>query len=260
MSGTNRTFTRGRASLLATSMFATSLLAGAGGLMGAATFAPGVALAGVCNTTAAGLPGTGGTTQPNTLGGTNTTASPTEFCEGGFNGLGYNTVTGSLAVTLEPVAPGPGGGSSVGPTHGVTLIDLAGVVSDLSFTVNTTTAPSGAIISTNPGQAGIFVDNLSGGNVTVDTGNSQNWAGAQVVSTQFVGIEALAVVGGNVNINVAGNVTSFGTGIFAQTNAGNISIITQHGNDVNSSNGDGIDAFSTSGNIFVHLLDGSINS
>src|SRR5579872_5660918 len=113
---------RGRASLLATSMFATSLLAGAGGLMGAATVAPGVAVAGVCNTTLGGLPAPGGI-QPNTAGGTNTTASPTEFCEGGFNGLGYNTTTGSLAVTLEPVAPGPGGGSSVGPPNGVTLIE-----------------------------------------------------------------------------------------------------------------------------------------
>src|SRR5579872_508846 len=249
---------RGRASLLATSMFATSLLAGAGGLMGAATVAPGVAVAGVCNTSAGGLPAASGT-QPNTAGAANVTPSPTEFCEGGFNGLGYATNTGSLAVTLEPVAAGPGGGSSVGPTHGVFLADISGTVGDLSFIVNTTTAPSGAIIDTT-GQPGILVENFSGGNVTVDTGNSQNWAGAQVTSTKGIGIEGFAVLGGNVNINVAGNVSAFNTGILAVTNTGNISIITQHGDDVNSTNGDGIDAFSTSGNIFVHLLDGSINS
>ena len=381
MSRTNRTLVRSRASLLATSMFATSMLAGAGGLM-AAVVAPGVAVAGVCSPAPTA----------DETGGLTLTANPTESCVGGFSGLGYTTV-GNLAVTLEPIAPGPGGGSSVGPNHGVDIENTT-TPGTLSFVVDTTTAPSGAI-QNNTG-SGIFM-NTAGGNVTVDTGNSANFAGAQVggsfagiwvtgtptnvfvhtansstggtadgiqvfnasgnvsiftggttsggfygipsnsgasftltttggpTTGAFLGIEAEIngpinanlttptssvngtavfledngvgsgalvgksgvtainlLVGGNVsstfgagidteitnggnndniNIDLAAQVTTFGTGITANTNGGgNITIITEHGDTVSSTNGDGIDAQTNGGNIFVHLLDGAINS
>ena len=54
MSLISRSFTRSRASLLATSMFATTALAGLGGVVGAIVLTPGAALA-QC-TTAPGAP------------------------------------------------------------------------------------------------------------------------------------------------------------------------------------------------------------
>ncbi len=77
MSRMNRTFARGRISLLATSMFATSVMVG-GGLVGSVILAPGVAVAGTCSPDAAGR-------GPMRLRPT-PLANPTERCGGGFAG------------------------------------------------------------------------------------------------------------------------------------------------------------------------------
>jgi hypothetical protein len=333
MSGTKTAFARGRASLLAGSMLATTVLTGLGGLVGAVALTPGAALAGACAPTTAGLPGGSGT-QPNPGPGTNLTASLTEICEGGFPGLGYSTA-GNLAVTLSPLS---GGGSTVGPNHGV-LITSSSLTGNISLVVDTSTAASGAISTT--ANDGIEMKTGVDGEITINTGNSTNFAGANVAgavngiqtegganvnitavgtvtggTSSFVdhgifvhdgagnitvttagavlggaGVElfgsgainysttanvtgtqsdAIDIGGGagNVSVTLAGNGTSQvattdpfgGAGILVTTTTGNVSIITDHGDNVSSTNGDGIDVFSNSGNIFVHLLDGAINA
>src|ERR1700684_1472186 len=62
MSRMNRTFARGRASLLAGSMFATTALAGLGGLVGTVILSPGAALAAECTPDAPGQTGPGSAT------------------------------------------------------------------------------------------------------------------------------------------------------------------------------------------------------
>src|SRR5215469_1959378 len=117
MSRTNRTIARSRVTLLATSMFATSLLAGAGGML-AATATPGVVLAQSCNTNRANLPAPGGTPQPNTTAGfpgNNVPGGISTFCQGVFDGIGYGTFSNNnITVTLVPTLPA-GAGTSTGP-------------------------------------------------------------------------------------------------------------------------------------------------
>jgi TRAP-type mannitol/chloroaromatic compound transport system permease large subunit len=56
MSLISRSFNRNRASLLATTMFATTALAGLGGIVGSVVLSPGVALAQACTPDAASNP------------------------------------------------------------------------------------------------------------------------------------------------------------------------------------------------------------
>ena len=66
---------------------------------------------------------------------------------------------------------------------------------------------------------------------------------------------------GDVMVDTAGNVTTNGVGIYANNNGfGNVTVQTEPGQVITSTNGDGIDAFANGGNVTVTLLDGSINS
>ncbi|HLI67110.1 MAG TPA: hypothetical protein VKU90_12160, partial [Caulobacteraceae bacterium] len=277
-SNTTKAAVRGRASLLATSMFATSLLAGAGGLMGA-TVAPGVAVAGVCTPPPSAGEGPGGfPPTPNT----------TETCVGGFGGLEYQAAdpSGNLAVTLEPIAPGPGGGSSVG-INGVYIADPNVVNGAISFIVDTTTAPSGGIVGLTPdfgfGNAvGIFMATGPNGSIVLNTGNSANFAGAQVLGGTY-GIEvgggsnetittANTVTGGNVGIlvhDIGGDIVGNVTMVNQASVTGNIGLsVTATGNIVETQTGgtitglvtDGVDLTSTGGSINATFAGNSVGT
>src|ERR1035441_7640028 len=97
MSLMNRTFSRSRASLLASSMFATAGVAGLGGMVGAVALTPGAAFAQTC----APVPPQGPSTAPAAIG------PATQFCTGNYTlGIGYDETTagGNLTVNLD----GPG--------------------------------------------------------------------------------------------------------------------------------------------------------
>src|ERR1019366_5840338 len=291
----NWTFARGRASLLATSMFATTALIGLGG---AVVLAPGAALAAVC----APAP------DANTAGGLQVTVNPLETClpTTDIAGLGYtagNVSGAGLVVTYK--APGPGGPTGNITTHGVGINATAG--QDISFLVDTTTTAGPNITNTSGAYFGAGISILTlGGNITISTGNTtaagtntggpfpsaSPQAGA-IVTGAIDGIDVQTSGAGSVTINAAGNVTGQtgdgirvnaqngnvsiiascnGTsqiqsnsllhtaGIAVTTTGGSVSIITDQGDSVGSLHGDGIDVTSTSGNIFVHLLDGAINA
>src|SRR5580704_6022278 len=106
----NWTLARGRASLLATSMFASTALVGLGG---AVVLAPGAAVAAPVCTPAP---------DANQAGGLSLTANPLETClpTADIGGLGYTATGGagsSLVVTYK--APGPGGPTGNITTFGV---------------------------------------------------------------------------------------------------------------------------------------------
>ena len=296
----NWTFARGRASLLATSMFATTALAGLGGMVGTVVLSPGVALAAEC--TPAPDAGTGGALT--------TTTNLVEDCGPAFgntygDGLGYTAGNTSLTVILS--------GAGTITSHSVE-IDGNGTAQNLSLLVDTTAAAGPSIVTT--GDAGIFMDDPGGGNIVISTGNTTSGVGnnigsgfpananfsvfnsatphaGSVIDGGTTGIFAATTGAGSVMINAAGNVTGEtgdGIQVFSQagdvnilvsgngtsqiqsnslgvsaglsvtTTTGNVTIITDQGDSIGSTHGDGIDVTSTSGNIFVHLLDGAINA
>src|SRR6202453_5173253 len=134
----NWTLARGRASLLATSMFATTALVGLGG---AVVLTPGAALAAPVCTPAP---------DANQVGGLNFTPNPLETClpTADIAGLGY-TAAGpagsSLVVTYK--APGPGGPTGNITTDGVG-INTNGGGQNISFLVDTTTTAGPNITNT----------------------------------------------------------------------------------------------------------------
>jgi len=193
----NRTFARGRASLLATSMFATSVMVGAGALVGSVVLTPGVAVAGTCSNV-----------QPGTFPATPAADSGNEVCVGGFSGISYSA-TGNLHVTLGNATIG----SAVGPQAGV-FIESFGP-NNLAFVVDTSGVNSGSIFNGNG--TGIVLQTTGAGTVTIDTGNSTAHSGADVFGADN-GIAAFAATGA-INIHTAGTTTgNFGEGIL--TNSG----------------------------------------
>src|SRR5580693_8897848 len=152
MSLNNRKFSYRRASLLATSMFASTALAGLGGVVGSVVLTPGVALA-QC-TTAPGAP-------PATVG----VGPTTENCVGSFpTGVGYSetTVGGNLSVNLT----GPGNIAG----GGVLLSDTGGGAANLTLTLGNATAASQNIVTTTTANA--ITINSTGGNVVIADGGS----------------------------------------------------------------------------------------
>src|SRR5579871_4777259 len=144
MSRTDRMPGRSRASLLATSMFATAAVAGLGAL-GAATLAPGVALAVECSPPPDA--GSGGALA--------VTTNPTELCGPGevggqtyADGLAYQANVTSLTVITA-------GAGTIGPNFGVFIVGN-GTGNNLSFLVDTS-AGAGPTITTTGGQDGIHL-------------------------------------------------------------------------------------------------------
>src|SRR5580692_3171604 len=147
MSLNNRKFSYRRASLLATSMFASTALAGLGGVVGSVVLTPGVALA-QCTT----APGAPPATAP--VGPT------TETCVGSFpTGIGYSetTVGGNLTVNLN----GPGNIAG----GGVLLNDTGGGAANLTLALGNSTV-AGQNIVTTQGSNAVTVTS-TGGNVVI---------------------------------------------------------------------------------------------
>ena len=113
--------------------------------------------------------------------------------------------------------------------------------------------------------AGTFVASAAGGagdgiiiNTTADIGTKTTAVGGRGIYAEITNSNNV----NNINVNLGGNIYAHATGLYTDTQgAGNIQVITQHGFNVNSTNGDGIDAFAIGGgNVYVHLLDGAVNS
>ncbi len=166
---------------------------------------------------------------------------------------------------------------SAGPTINATALNSSGILIEsdggniVISTGNTTTGGTtgGPFPSANPQPgsqvfgniAGIAAETFGAGTVTIN-------AAGNVTGGSGDGIQVVTI-NGDVNITASGNGTSqiqstspftASAGIAVQTVGGNVTIITDQGDSVDSVNGDGIDVASTSGNIFVHLLDGAINA
>src|ERR1019366_2180095 len=200
----NWTFARGRASLVATSMFATTALAGLGG---AVVLAPGAALAAVCTPAP----------DANTAGGLQVTVNPLETClpTTDIAGLGYtagNVSGAGLVVTYK--APGPGGPTGNITTHGVGINATAG--QDISFLVDTTTTAGPNITNTSGAYFGAGISILTlGGNITISTGRTTAAAASPPPNPQpgttttgaIDGIDVQTSGAASVTINAAGNVT-----------------------------------------------------
>ena len=210
MPSQNRAFARGRASLLATSMLATAVLASLGGAIGAVALSPGVALANGSCTPGPVTPGDPPTLAP--------TAGPALTCSGqGYTGIGFTDTTTNLTVTLA--------NGSVG-LNGVEL-SAAPSTKNLTFVVDTSAFQSGPINGTTAGQDGINLVS-SGGNLLVQTGNttSGTFPGA-IVTGAVDGIFASTSSGGNSTVIAVANVTGLSQdGIEAASGSGNIVVTT----------------------------------
>jgi hypothetical protein len=159
-----------------------------------------------------------------TSGGTlNTTAGDGIFAES--YGAGAATISSGDAITI---AAGFDGIEAL--DTGVGTGKGAGVAQGIGIT----TTAAGAI--------GTSVTPVGGNGIFADITNAKN--------------------GDNVDITLGADLFSTQTGIFASTaGAGNINIVTQHGANIYSTKGDGVDARAYGGgNVYVVLLDGSINS
>jgi hypothetical protein len=206
--------------------------------------------------------GAGDVTVTDGVVGTGTDSGHIESGADGIRAISSGTGTGNVTVNYH---------GAIGSTAAVGGIGVNTQIQN----VNSTAAISVDTGSVNSTNTGIYVHNAgagSGGGAGVNTGITVNTGGA-VTSSLGYGVVAENVNttnNDNVVVNIGADeatpgtssVTSFNTGVTAQTfGAGNISVITQHGDNVSSTNGDGIDAFALGGgNVTVRLLDGAINS
>src|ERR1700733_9003606 len=145
MSRMNGSLARGRASLLAGSMFATTALAGLGGLVGSVVLSPGSALAIViCLPDAPNT--TGGAALVNPAGGVETCTPATNIT--GLGDEANGPANSNLTVTsTSPGAPGGGPSGNV-TTRGVFVGDNGSNAANVSFLVNTTTTAGPNITNT----------------------------------------------------------------------------------------------------------------
>ena len=211
MSRTTQNTVSRRATLFATSIFASAAMIAAGGV-GNAVLTPGVAIAGpppACTPTANG----------NTGPGSATAAVSVQNCTPD-TGIAYVATGGDLSVQIVGV-----GGTTLSP-NGVYITDDTHA-RNLTLDVVTTTSPGGTIVDSS-GNDGIFLDS-TGGNVFVGTGSAAlgSFAGAAVTSTGGAGIYAETTGAGTVGVNATNTVTGeAGAGIAASTGTGNITITT----------------------------------
>src|SRR5580698_3534143 len=179
-------FTRGRASLLAGSMFATSALAGLGGLVGAVVLTPGAALA-QCTPTPGAPPAT-------------VNVGPaTETCVGSFpTGIGYTETTTGGNLTVDLNGPGniAGGGVLLNDSGGATAANLTLVLG------NSTVAGQNIVVTTPSNAVTI---NSSGGDIVVSSGNLS--IAGETISGNLSGIVANTTGAGTININTVANVS-----------------------------------------------------
>jgi hypothetical protein len=187
--------------------------------------------------------------------GTNTTGAIDIHSNGNTSATG----TAILASTTSGNITINGNGTIAGDT------DLLGTgdgisASTLTGAISITTSATGAIISGVTGIGATSTD-ATANNITIATGAN---IGTGNLSVGYRGIDAQILNAGstgNISVTTGGTIWSVGTGIFTENfGTGNITVITNPGMDVNSSSGDGIDAFAHGGNVLVHLLDGKINS
>ncbi|HEY3889110.1 MAG TPA: hypothetical protein VGL73_11095, partial [Caulobacteraceae bacterium] len=230
MSLISRSFNRSRASLLATSMFATTALAGFGGVVGAIVLTPGAALA-QC-TTAPGAPPATAAVGP-----------ATETCVGSFpTGIGYSetTVGGNLSVNLNGPGTVAGGG--------VLLNDTGGGAANLTLVLGNATN-AGQNIVTTQGSNAVTVHS-TGGNVAIITGNA---IPGEVITGNIAGIDARTTGAGTVNVITIANVTGLASnGIFTSTVNGNNTVSV--GGNVVAGAGSGVRSIATgSGAVLVTL-------
>jgi fibronectin-binding autotransporter adhesin len=274
-------------------MFATTALAGLGGVVGTVVLSPGAALAAECTpaTPDAGMAGPASAT----IASSQTENCGPEFSNTYGTGLAYVAGSGNLTVTV-------GGVGNITP-NGVYLNGVA-QHANLTYLTDTTTTAGPTIVTTSG--SGIILDTTAG-NILISTGNTTaagnsttggpfpatNPQAGSVVDGHDYGIGARTTGSGTVTINAAGNVTGEtndgirvsaqngnvsilasgngdaqiqsnsalnSAGIRVDTTGGNVTIITDQGDNVASLHGDGIDVTSQTGNIFVHLLDGAINA
>ncbi len=168
---------------------------------------------------------------------TNGTVS-SEFDRGIFGGVGFGS--------------GAGQGVQIVTTNTVTALEDAGIVA------RNLSPGSGAGVG-DSADYGIVI--AAGGTIT---------AGGAGIDAQILNINN----NDNVWVNVGGNLTGSSglashtadinaeqQGVFARTfGGGNVTVVSQQGQDINSQFNDGIDAWSNGGNVLVELLDGAINS
>jgi hypothetical protein len=206
MSNMKRAVARGRASLLASSMFATTALAGLGGMVGAVALTPGAAFAQTCTP----VPTQGPSTAPAAIG------PATQFCTGNYTlGIGYDETTagGNLTVNLD----GPG----LVQNGGVVLNDVGGSAANLTLVLGNATNV-GQNIVTNTASNAVTITS-TGGNVVITTGN--NTIPGEIITGNIAGISATTSGNGAINVSTIANVTGLGgPGIVAQSVSGNIAI------------------------------------
>ena len=195
-----------RARLLATSMFATGLMAGAG----AVTLSPGAAVAaGVCTPTANGETGSGSATA----------ATGTETCAANDTGIAYKATGGDLTVILS-------NGAAIS-SNGVYITD-DGTPRNLTFDVDTTSVAGGAITATSSSESGIDVESNNGSSINIATGSATGKAGSVVTGGSY-GIYAFTTGKGTINVQALNNVTGKGnSGIWAHTTGtGNVTVTAE---------------------------------
>ena len=204
MTVVTRRLGRGRAPLLATSMLATSVLAGFGGLASGVLLAPGAAAAQTCTDPATVTPGDPPTT-------TSIPGSPvTVDCgPGDFTGVGFQS-TGPTGADLTLNIAGPGTVSGGG-----VLLNDDGNQANLTVVLGNATAVGPTINSTGTGVAVIS----SGGSVVITDGNLA--LGGETISGAGIGILASNTGNGNATVAVGGNVSGGrADGVHVVTDAG----------------------------------------
>ena len=193
MIGQKSAFARGRASVFAGGLLATSALAGFGGTIGALV-TPAMALA-QC------VPGPAPSNPP-TLTSTGATS---EVCTGGFSGLGYRETGPNLTVQI--IGPGT-------ITGGGVEIANSGVAPGANLTLQLGNATLAGQNINSTGNGIVLVS--SGGNISLTTVNLA--LPGEVISANSEGIVALTQGGGSATIDTIANVTAgVAAGVDAQT-------------------------------------------
>ena len=229
-------------SLLAGSLFATTALAGLGGIVGSIILTPGAAFAQTCT------PDTNGTSlAPAPVG------PATEVCVGGnTTGIGYSegTTGGNLTVNLN----GPGGAV----VNGVLLDDVVRIGHAANLTLvlgNATTIGQNIVTAGNQSLTGVTIIS-TGGNVAVVTGNNTP---GEIITGNLVGMSVSTIGNGTVNVSTIANITGLAGNGISTTSVDGSNTVAVGGNVVGNFASSGVafgavDAFSTgNGTVLVTL-------